>query len=182
MTYPQQPDGYGQQSPGYGPPPGYRLQGYGLPQDFRPPPKRKTGLIIGIVVGAVLLLGGGAVAVFLLLGSGGSSGPAGDPAVTAQQYVTVVNGRDPVALRGLACTPMTEPDSQAAVAQFTRLQLQMTLAGPSGTPSGSEAYFWVDLHKGSPTPGELAEDRYLIPVRADGGRWCVSMGAMGLPG
>jgi hypothetical protein len=181
MTYPQRPYGYGQQPPGYRPQPGYRPPGYG-PQGYGPPPKRKTGLIIGIVVGAVLLLGGAAVAVILLLGNGGSNSPAGDPAATAQQYVNVVNARDPVALRGLACTPMTEPDSRAAVARFTRFQLQMSLSGPSGTPSGREAYFWVDANRASAVEGELPAQRYMLPVRADGGRWCVSMGAMGLPG
>lgn len=55
---PYPPQGY----PGY-PPPGYG-----------PPPKKSnTGLIVGLVIGAVVLLGGGGVAAFLLLSDSGSS-------------------------------------------------------------------------------------------------------------
>ncbi|HET6705360.1 hypothetical protein, partial [Amycolatopsis sp.] len=49
------PPGYPQQ-PGY-PPPGYPPAGYGAP--VPPPKKRRTGLILGIVVGVVVLLGAG---------------------------------------------------------------------------------------------------------------------------
>jgi hypothetical protein len=57
----QGPPGYPQQ-PGY-PPPGYPQQqgypppGYGVPG--RPPKKKRTGLILGIVIGVVVLLGAG---------------------------------------------------------------------------------------------------------------------------
>ncbi|EMD24929.1 hypothetical protein [Amycolatopsis azurea] len=47
---PGQP-GYGQQPP-YGQPPGYGPPGYGPP-----PKKKKTGLIVGLIVGGVVLLG-----------------------------------------------------------------------------------------------------------------------------
>ncbi|MFK0245033.1 hypothetical protein ACIQUM_10065 [Amycolatopsis azurea] len=60
---PYPPQGY----PGY-PPPGYG-----------PPPKKSnTGLIVGIVIGAVVLLGGGGAAAFLILSndSGSSSSAA----------------------------------------------------------------------------------------------------------
>ncbi|WP_340687192.1 hypothetical protein LCL61_13790 [Amycolatopsis coloradensis] len=58
---PYPPQGY----PGY-PPPGYG-----------PPPKKSnTGLIVGLVIGAVVLLGGGGVAAFLLLSDSGSSSTA----------------------------------------------------------------------------------------------------------
>ncbi|MEU3621598.1 hypothetical protein BS329_21840 [Amycolatopsis coloradensis] len=53
--YGQQQPGYGPPQPGgqgYGPPPGYPPPGYG-----QPPKKKKTGLIVGLVVGGVVLLG-----------------------------------------------------------------------------------------------------------------------------
>ncbi|HEV7981036.1 hypothetical protein [Amycolatopsis sp.] len=178
---PQQPYGqqppYGQQQPypqqpyGYGPPPGY-------PQ---PPKKSKTGLIIGIVIGAVVVLGGGATALILFLSDSGSSGPSGDPAATAQQYVDAVNARDGAAVRALACTPMSESDSKFAASEFGKFGLQLKLAGPSGTPDDRQAYYWVDAKRGTPSEGEPAEQRYMLPVRTDGSRWCVSMGATGLP-
>ncbi|MGW4833340.1 hypothetical protein ACWEOG_37485 [Amycolatopsis japonica] len=50
--YGQQP-GYGPPAgPGYGPPPAYGPPGYG-----QPPKKKKTGLIVGVIVGVVVLLG-----------------------------------------------------------------------------------------------------------------------------
>jgi hypothetical protein len=178
MTYPpqppQQPYGYGQQS--QQPYPQQQPYGYGPPQGYGPPPKKsKTGLIVGIVIGVVVVLGGGATALFLLLG--GSSGPSGDPSSTAQKYVDAVNARDGAAVRGLACTPMSESDSKAAGAKFAATDLKLTLAGPSGTASESEAYFWLD----STSAASPAKQRLMLPVRADGSRWCVSVGALGMP-
>ena len=70
---PQQPQGFGapQQQPGfggpgapYGPPPG---AGFGYtPQ---PPKKKKTGVIIGSIVGALVLIGGLVVGAIFLFGS-----------------------------------------------------------------------------------------------------------------
>jgi hypothetical protein len=111
----------------------------------------------------------------------GSSGPSGDPTATAQQYVDAANARDGAALRSLACTPMSESDSKSAAAEFGKFGLQLKLAGPSGTPNDRQAFFWVDAKRSTPSEGERAEQRYMLPVRADGSRWCVSMGATGLP-
>ena len=58
-----QPGPGGPQGP-YGPPPGY--DGYGTPPGG---PKKRTGLIIGIIVAVVVLIGGGIGAYFLFSGS-----------------------------------------------------------------------------------------------------------------
>ncbi|SDM20280.1 Rv0361 family membrane protein [Allokutzneria albata] len=58
-----QPGPGGPQGP-YGPPPGY--EGYGTPPGS---PKKRTGLIIGIIVAVVVLVGGGIGAYFLFSGS-----------------------------------------------------------------------------------------------------------------
>jgi hypothetical protein len=184
VTYPPQPpygqqpqQPYGQQQP-YPQPQPY---GYGQPQGYPQPPKKsKTGLIVGIALGAAVVLGGGATALILFM-SDGSSGPEGDPTATAQQYVDAVNARDGAAVRALACTPMSESDSKSAAAEFGKLGLELKLAGPSGAPDERQAYFWVDAKRGTPSGGERAEQRYMLPVRADGSRWCVSLGAAGLP-
>ncbi|AUI61476.1 hypothetical protein [Amycolatopsis sp. BJA-103] len=67
---PYPPQGYPQQ--GY---PGYPQPGYGPPQ----PKKSNTGLIVGLVIGAVVLLGGGGVAAFLLLSDDSGSSSAAAP-------------------------------------------------------------------------------------------------------
>jgi hypothetical protein len=189
VTYPPQPpygqqpqQPYGQQPP-YGQqyPPQQQPYGYGQSPGYPPPKKSKTGLIIGIALGAAVVLGGGATALILTMSDSGSSGPGGDPAATAQQYVDAVNARDGAAVRALACTPMSEPDSKAAAAAFGKFGLELKLAGPSGAPDQRQALFWVDAKRGTPSEGARAEQRYMLPVRADGSRWCVSMGAMGLP-
>jgi len=183
MTYPpqqpqqpQQPYGYGQQQYPQQQYPQQQPYGYGPPQGYPPPPKKgKTGLIVGVVIGAVVVLGGGATALILLLG--GSSGPSGDPSSTAQKYVDAVNARDGAAVRGLACTPMSESDSKAAGEKFAATDLKLTLAGPSGTASATQAYFWLDSTSAD-SPGK---QRLMLPVRADGSRWCVGVGALGMP-
>src|SRR3954469_13257305 len=74
QPYGQQPYGqqpYGQQpygQPGYGAPGapyGQPAPGYGYQQ----PPKKKTGLIVGSIVGALILIGGAVVGAIFLFGS-----------------------------------------------------------------------------------------------------------------
>ncbi|WP_052682213.1 hypothetical protein [Saccharothrix sp. ST-888] len=71
-----QPPQYGQQPPQYGAPQ--------PPQYGQPPAPRKsnTGLIVGLVIGAVVL-GGGGIAAFALMGGKGGTGPGSS---TAGQY------------------------------------------------------------------------------------------------
>ncbi|MCU7824813.1 hypothetical protein [Kitasatospora sp. DSM 101779] len=78
--YPQQPP-----APPYGAQPGYpqapvpgQPQPYGAPGGYPPPtpPKSNTGLVIGLVIGAVVLIGGG-LAVWGLSGSEGGSSTSG---------------------------------------------------------------------------------------------------------
>jgi uncharacterized protein YpmB len=124
VTYPPQPSGqqdpygqYGQQPPGqYGPPPG------------GPPPKRKRGVIIAIVVVGVLVLAGVGVTVYLLTksdnpttsapnqtgtttGSTGTGNPGGGDAASlsaaATKYVDAVNGADEAAAKAVMCDSST---------------------------------------------------------------------------
>ncbi|GAA2154694.1 hypothetical protein GCM10009760_53850 [Kitasatospora kazusensis] len=97
----QQPPAYGQppQQPGYGQPPQYGApqqqppqygapqqpeQGYGYPPQapygapggYPPPPPKKsnTGLVVGLVLGALVLGGGGIAAAVMLSGKSGTGG------------------------------------------------------------------------------------------------------------
>lgn len=74
---PQQ--GYGAPQ-GYGQPTGYgQQQGYGLP--MAPPKKSNTGLIVGLVIGALVLV---IIVVVVIASSGGPSGTDADRAVIAK--------------------------------------------------------------------------------------------------
>ncbi|MEU4802048.1 hypothetical protein [Actinosynnema sp. NPDC023587] len=83
-TPPPGPPGYGppghgapQGPPGYGPPPG--APGHGPPGGYGPPPKKKrTGLVVGLAVGAVVLIVGGVFGKLYLDYSGEPGGGPGE--------------------------------------------------------------------------------------------------------
>lgn len=70
-----QPDPWGQQQPG-----GY--PGYPGGPGGEPPKKKKTGLIIGVVVGVLVLVGGGVTAIILLTGKDTKNAAAQGPATS----------------------------------------------------------------------------------------------------
>ena len=87
--------GYGQQgygAPGaaYGPPGG----GYGYQQ----PPKKKTGLIVGSIIGAVILIGGLVVGAIFLFGS-----KTLDSADAQKQVTDIAQQQLGVTLEGVSC-------------------------------------------------------------------------------
>jgi hypothetical protein len=113
---PQQPYGgydqtaaYGQQQNPYGQPYG---QGFGGPPggSSGPPPKSKTGLLIGIAIAAVVLIAVG-VTGFVAPGFFLSKDEAATatPEKTAQQIVDALNAKDSATLNSLKCTD-AEPD------------------------------------------------------------------------
>lgn len=87
QPYGQQPYSY---SP-YGPPPGQSGGG-----------NSRTGLIVGIVIGAVVLVGGG-ITLPLVLTSGGDS-----PRDVAEKYVAANNEQDIDGLRDTVCAALRE--------------------------------------------------------------------------
>ena len=135
---PQQPDmqsGYGmpQQSgvqPGYGMPqqpgaqPGYGMPqqpgvqpGYGMPQQpaggNQPPKKKKTGLIVGLIILAVVLIGGGIFAFMKFGKKDGSKGSSKDAEAAKQTVVDFCEGmknRDMAAI-----VDAYHPDIQSSV-------------------------------------------------------------------
>ncbi|WP_020659735.1 hypothetical protein [Amycolatopsis benzoatilytica] len=105
--YPQQPGQFGQQpgqqgqfgqqpgQPGqFGQQPGGQFGGYGA----EPPKKKKTGLIVGIAIGAVVVLGGGTGLVIWL-----TSGSSGSAASTFQAFSDAYGKRDVEALKATVC-------------------------------------------------------------------------------
>jgi hypothetical protein len=92
-----QPAAYGQQPGGFG--------------DFSPPPKKRTGLIVGIVIAVVVLAGVGTGLYFLLGGksdnaAGGGSGASDQttPQGTANLLVGRLNAKDVPGVQSLTCT------------------------------------------------------------------------------
>lgn len=86
---PQQP-GYGPPQPGYGAP----QPGYGGAQQ----PKRRTGLIVGIVVGIVAVLAIAGVLAFVLTGSESAS-----PRAVGDTFMTAVKDQNVDRARGVSC-------------------------------------------------------------------------------
>jgi hypothetical protein len=94
MAYPpQQPGSYGSYDPGgsapYGAPPPL---GYVGP----PPPRRRTGLVVGIVIGAVVLIGAGTGAYYLFFRAdtgrpGADATPAQVVSGFAQSYTSLAH-------------------------------------------------------------------------------------------
>ncbi len=76
-----QPDPYGQQQGGYNAYP--QEGGYG-----EPPKEKKTGLIVGIAIGAVVLVGGGVTALVIALNSGDDNPTAAPPASSSSAAPT----------------------------------------------------------------------------------------------
>lgn len=106
MTYPPQPGPQGQPGqPGqFGQP--YPPAGFGAPAQ----PKKKTGLIVGLVAGLVVLVGGG-IALFLLLGNGGGS-DEDQVNELADDLVTATNEQDTDLAMSIMCEGMADQVTQ----------------------------------------------------------------------
>ncbi|AXB46339.1 hypothetical protein [Amycolatopsis albispora] len=162
------------QQPYYGQQP-YGQQPYGYPQ--QPPKKSRTGLIVGLVVGLVVLLGGGAVLLVVLLSDSGTSG---DPRETAQQYVDAVNNRDAERIVALSCS-LSPQYVDDILEELTAKGVELTLSPEEGTESAASAGFWLDGKLANPDSYEDGELRYRLNLGTTNDRWCVTLGARGLP-
>lgn len=130
VTQPPQgndPSRYGDQrppgQPGYGPPnqggqPPYGGQP-GFPAGYgQPTPKKKTGLVIGIVVASLLLIGGIVGAIVLLGGdddnqSSSSVTEDSTTAVTTSTATTSVDPQSPGVPQSTSLEPPNTPDGEA---------------------------------------------------------------------
>lgn len=91
--------GYGAQPNMQGAQPGYGMPqqpGYGMPQQpaggNQPPKKKKTGLIVGLIILAVVLIGGGIFAFMKLGKKDGSKGSSKDAEAAKQTVVDFCEG------------------------------------------------------------------------------------------
>ena len=75
---------------------------YGQPGFGTPPPKKKTGLIVGICIAAAVVIGG-AVTLILLLTGGGSDEDQLEE--LAEDVVTALNNLDNELGRKISCNP-----------------------------------------------------------------------------
>jgi hypothetical protein len=101
QQYPQQPGGWGAPDPGqqFGPPPGYTgypdySGGFGPGQ---PPPKKRTGLLVGAIVVVLLLVAGSVTAFFAFRGAEAGAATPKDAAVS---LVNALGKNDMVGLVG----------------------------------------------------------------------------------
>lgn len=173
MNQPPQQPYYGQQPHGQQP---YGQQPYGYPPQ-QPPKKSRTGLIVGLVIGLVVLLGGGTVLLVVLLGDSGTSG---DPRQTAQQYVDAVNNKDAETIVALSCS-LGPQYVDGIREELTTKGVEMTLSAEEGTESAASAGYWIDGKLANPDSYEDGELRYRLSLGTTGDRWCVTLGALGLP-
>ncbi|MDT7729152.1 MAG: hypothetical protein QOI21_5728 [Actinomycetota bacterium] len=152
---------YGQQNP-YGQPYG---QGFGGPP--APPPKSKTGLLIGIAIAAVVLVAVGVtgfIAPGFFLTKDNTAGTGGAEAV-AQQIVDGLNAKDANALTALKCAD-AEPDISEvinAVSSVSNVKL-----GKVEKVSDSEYTATVTLNVNG-TPGSTTGT-----IASAGNKWCWS--------
>ncbi|TLW95300.1 hypothetical protein FFT09_00510 [Saccharomonospora piscinae] len=155
---PQQPGAYpgGPGAPGAGQ---YGQPGFGGPG--APPPKKKTGLIVGIAIGAVVLIGG-AVALVLFLTSGGSDKDQVEQ--LADDFVTAVTNRDPDLAAEVTCT-----DGQGQQLDPTDI--------PEGFEVSRDGEVTVDGDSGTipikVTQGAQGSQSATLPARKQDGSWCV---------
>ena len=153
--YPQQPYGY----PPYGPSPGSS----GGKQS-------KTGLIVGLAIGAVALVGGG-IALILVLTGGGDS-----PRDVAERYVEAMNTRDAEKLYDVLCEEgrkeadkdLEERGKTLADVTFPELQVDLELVGDPEV-HGDTATMLVRVIDGSRTK---TTD---FPMKDSDAGWCVGV-------
>lgn len=174
MTYPPQPGQYGggPQQGGYGPPQpggfpqhgGYPHPGgsYG-PYGQTPPgggPKSRTGLFIGLGVGAVVLIVGAVLFTgFVTPGFFLSDGPES----VAGKAVDAINAKDVDAAREVSCSQV---DSESMAEEIEQAQLSAKLTGSVREESG-KAFAPVELtFNGNTVTGEFV-------LEQKDGHWCV---------
>ncbi|ALG08908.1 hypothetical protein [Kibdelosporangium phytohabitans] len=129
--FPAQPGGYPQQDPGQGYPqqgypqdpgqqayqqPGYPQQDYG-PPGYPPPPKKKTGLIVGVLVAVVALVAGGLVYFLAIRQSDTVAEGAPTPTAAAENLVNKINAGDVAGLFTVL------PPAEAALLRDTNTQM-----------------------------------------------------------
>jgi hypothetical protein len=165
MTYPpQQPgpyDPYGQrQQPGpphdpYAPQSGYQMlggsPGGGYPGEGEPPKKRRTGLIVAVVVIAVLVLGGAGTGLYFLVKNddkGDNTGNrADDPSTVTAAYIEAYQTKSFGSVVNNACKAYKEKWGTQTTQLERRLRQFDVKATADGEPdvSGSSATAKIDI-------------------------------------
>lgn len=163
QSYGQQPAGFGQQQ-SYGQDQ-YNQQG-GFNGGSTPPPKKKIGLIIGIV-GAVVVVG-------LVVGVGGFvwpgffTGGSNDPDSVAKTAVDSINTQNTSEAQSVACDK-----SSADAAGFSEMKdykPQLTITGKAQV-NGSTAS--VPVGMSMTVEGNKVTANAKLTLNNNGGTWCV---------
>ncbi|EIE99364.1 Rv0361 family membrane protein [Saccharomonospora glauca] len=135
-----------------------------------PAPKKKTGLIVGLVIAAVLLIGGGVTAILLLTGDddgdggSGSYGGSDQDQVTAlaDQLVQAFNARDMNTINNIACSPIEEGFSNVPDGVVLERTGEVVVNGDTAT---------IPLAKAQ---GSRREEGQFL-ARKNGGEWCLDL-------
>jgi hypothetical protein len=188
---PQQPppgyDAYGQPTQQYNPY-GQPTQQYGYPGGYPQPPKKKTGLLVGLAVAGVLVVGGGITTFALLSGDdNGSDNPGttnvadSSPAGTAEELVAravkAIGERDVKAATALMC----DPSRPGPAAELNQLPPGATIRARQDTEirhSGASATAKLDLSVAQNGRTIGNSTLTLRMTEKPPGKWCVDRASM----
>ncbi|MBA0127523.1 hypothetical protein H0B56_18415 [Haloechinothrix sp. YIM 98757] len=177
-AYPQQPDPYnragyphpGNQPPGWMPPGGGYGPGYGAP-----PPKKRTGLWVGLGAGG---LGVAVIAALLITGfvAPGFFLGGNDPDEVATTFVEGWNDRDPEPMNAVICQQGMlvqrgmEP-TQELLDTSEMMQERVTLTGEVTEESDSRAT--VPMEIATDVATDNPDVAATLVLGTEGGDWCV---------
>ncbi|WP_236793054.1 hypothetical protein [Amycolatopsis sp. GM8] len=140
----------------------------------KPPEKKRTGLIAGIIAAVVVVLGGGVTAIVLLSGSGDDTGKPvaapGDPATpagVAQLAVDAFNARDASRYAALVCTPPKQADIASLQQQWTTASDVHGTVSAAPRITGASATAQVTVTYNGSTQNTT------IPMKQQGQKWCI---------
>lgn len=155
---------FGQPGP-WGSQPGGQPGFYGYPGDpGSVPPKKKTGLIVGAVVGAVLLIGGGVTAVLLLTGA---SDPHASPEALQTAVIDAYNTKSAQKFVPLTCQPPSPSDLQTLQSILDKI--------PSGVVYSSSKAPEVTGNSGKLTLRASGRSQdFPMSISGPDGHWCLS--------
>ncbi|GAB3884403.1 hypothetical protein GCM10029964_045370 [Kibdelosporangium lantanae] len=195
---PQGYDAYGPQQPppGYDPyaqptqqynPYGQPTQQYGYPGGYPQPPKKKTGLLVGLAVAGVIVVGGGVTAIALLSGNDSDNNPGttnvadSSPAGTAEELVdrviTAIGNRDAKGAAALMCDP-SRPGPATELDQMPPGAAVKARRDTDIRHSGSSATAKLDLFITQNGRNVGLSTLTLKMTEKQPGKWCVDRASM----
>ncbi len=186
-AYGQQQDPYGQQQGGYSAYP--QEGGYG-----EPPKKKKTGLIVGIAIGAVVLIGGG-TGLIIALNSGDdgkSAAPAASSSSEAPKSSAPKSSSSPSKSKSSSPSSSSKPTDSSGPAPGGKPSAQEVFTAAASSYSSGDKKTFLDLicrSEDHADPGKPLDDlklEIIQPAKESGdtatGRYRATQGAKAAEG